>query len=281
MIPFRSVTVVAQVSRFNKIFYLFLTFSFDYFFGWYKTIEISLIDFHGSSIENDPQKNPKMQTFSFNGFEWHGMFCRHTESVVSETFEINSKHFISLTCEKASRICLFRRNQFEQFPCDRVCTKKFKTTSKNCFRRYFSLTLSVLYKCLRKQLKLKNYTQRLRWYWEAINLCGCSLSLVAHFPKHIIASYFSGIIVIISIQLPKKSVQFTKINLFGNGKWMKVENRIGFGFWFECRLFDEMVCQLRIVGDELNTLLSFAAWKINFYILLSFECIPPMVISIK
>lgn len=128
----------------------------------------------------------------FRSMVSNGMGCfadtqrerQHRKRDFRITFEINSKHFISLTCEKASRICLFRRNQFEQFPCDRVCTKKFKTTSKNGFRRYFSLTLSVLCICWRKQLKLKNYTRRLRWYWEAINLCGCALALACSLSSH-------------------------------------------------------------------------------------------------
>lgn len=212
-------------------------------------------------------RKPKMQTFSLNGFEWHGVqqTYTHTRShtpTVSFLLhpQMNSKHFTSLTCKKASRICLFRWNQFEQFPCDRVCTKKFKTTSKNCFRwNSFFLavlvsvaTLStpsgvcvgiqhIIWICWQKQLKLKNYTRRL-------------LILIAHKSMWMPSSQnllrtedierrISGIIVIISIQLlGKKSVQFTKINLFGNGKWIKVENRIW--SWFECRLLVNCGCGL-------------------------------------
>lgn len=114
-----------------------------------------------SSIESDP-KNARERTFSLNDFKWYGFVVhRHTthrERRKRENFWLFvsflfffwfvqwiSKHFILLICKKASRLCLFRWNQFEQFPCDEIYTKKFKTTSKNCFRRFFSFFNAFFY----------------------------------------------------------------------------------------------------------------------------------------
>lgn len=160
---------------FQQKSFIFLTFSFDYFTRWYKIVEIALIDFHGSSIESDPKKQQRIELFCW--MVSNGTGCTEFRDTLHEKEkEILSDYFFSprpvnfeafhFTCMRHVSV-YFSEINFKQFPCDGIYTKKFKTTSKNWFRRFFHflfiypLSAFLHYGFVEKQLKLKNYMRRL------------------------------------------------------------------------------------------------------------------------